>query len=366
MSISGRLTLAKSVLGSLRIYYLSLFPLPAHVNKQLESIRVRFFWGIDDNEKKIQWVKWDIILNSKEKGGLDVGSLWAFNQANALVFEYWCSQGWNIIWRREIRGGVELSQHTQLMSCIQAIRINLDQDVWQWKFDDEESFTVRSVRNSLDITRLLFASTVTRWCKILSIKVNVFVWRAMLNRLPTRINLDRRGIDMDSLLCPCCNTIVEDSNHVFYSCNVALELWNKIAVWLDLHISEFDNMAAMFQWIDGHDGGVKGIDRVSPIKSKDTGNSDSPRRRRITMSERDKLVSSNPEPVSQFSPITGELIMSSANDKAPKHKAPVKNPAAVVYKARKQKTPVKKPDAVVDKAPKHKAPAKKPASVVVN
>ncbi|GJU88274.1 hypothetical protein Tco_1300697, partial [Tanacetum coccineum] len=59
-------------------------------------------------------------------------------------------------------------------------------------------------------------------------------------------------------------------------------------------------------------------------------------------------------------------------DKAPKHKAPVKNPTAVVYKARKQKTPVKKPAAVVekpyaivDKAPKHKAPAKKPASVVV-
>ncbi|GKC82100.1 hypothetical protein Tco_1137817 [Tanacetum coccineum] len=165
--------------------------------------------------------------------------------------------------------------------------------------------------------------------------------------------------------------------------------------------------------------GVKGIDRVSPIKSKDTGNSDSPRRRCITMSERDKLVSSNPQPVSQFNPIIGELIMSSANvnfsgiapvvsdkltdlekdkvnvgkdkalkhkltdlekdkvnvgkDKASKHKAPVKNPAAVVYKARKQKTPVKKPvvvvekpDAVVDKAPKHKAPAKTPASVVVN
>ncbi|GKD20877.1 hypothetical protein Tco_1222580, partial [Tanacetum coccineum] len=112
--------------------------------------------------------------------------------------------------------------------------------------------------------------------------------------------------------------------------------------------------------------GVKGIDRVSPIKSKDTGNSDSPRRRLITMSERDKLLSSNPQPVSQFNPITGKY-------KAPKHKAPVKNPTAVVYKARKQKTPVKKPaavvekpDAVVDKAPKHKAPAKKPASVVVN
>ncbi|GKF48955.1 hypothetical protein Tco_0142206, partial [Tanacetum coccineum] len=153
---------------------------------------------------------------------------------------------------------------------------------------------------------------------------------------------------------------------------------------------------------------VKGIDHVSPIKSKDTGNSDSPRRRHITMSERYMLVSSNAQPVSQFNPITDELIMSSANvnfsgiapvvldkltdlekdnvnvgkDKALKHKltdlekykvnvgkdkAPVKNPATVVYKARKQKTPVKKPAAVVEKpdAVVDKAPAKKSASVVV-
>ncbi|GJS40898.1 vacuolar-sorting receptor 1-like protein [Tanacetum coccineum] len=170
--------------------------------------------------------------------------------------------------------------------------------------------------------------------------------------------------------------------------------------------------------------GVKGIDHVSPIKSNDTGNSDSSRHRRITMSERDMLLPSNAQPVSQFNPITGELIMSSANvnfsvivpvvsdkltdlekdkvnvekdkglkhkltdleknkvnvgkDKAPKHKASVKNPTDVVYKARKQKTPVKKPDAVVDKAPSKKpdfvvvqdkdnvmALAKEPASVIV-
>ncbi|GJY95465.1 hypothetical protein Tco_0511826 [Tanacetum coccineum] len=124
--------------------------------------------------------------------------------------------------------------------------------------------------------------------------------------------------------------------------------------------------------------GVKGIDRVSPIKSKGTGNSDSPRSRRVTMSERDMLVSSNPQPVSQFNPITGELFSSSANvdfsgiapvvsnkltefekDKALKHKAPVKNPADVVYKPRKQKAPVKKPDAVVVQE-KDKEPVEKP------
>nr|GEZ71037.1 hypothetical protein [Tanacetum cinerariifolium] len=139
--------------------------------------------------------------------------------------------------------------------------------------------------------------------------------------------------------------------------------------------------------------GVKGIDFISPIKSKGTSNSDSLRRRRITMSERNMLASSNPQPVSQFNPITGELIMSCANvnfsgiapvvsdkltdlekdkfnvgkDTAPKHKASVKNPAAVVYKARKQKTPIKKPAGVVEKpdAVVDKALAKQPDSVVV-
>ncbi|PWA72353.1 reverse transcriptase zinc-binding domain-containing protein [Artemisia annua] len=66
-SIGGRLTLVNSVLKSLGIYYLSLFPIPVQVNKKIESMRARFFWGIDDNVKKIQWVKWDF---PKRKEGL--------------------------------------------------------------------------------------------------------------------------------------------------------------------------------------------------------------------------------------------------------------------------------------------------------
>ncbi|GJV11492.1 hypothetical protein Tco_1353033 [Tanacetum coccineum] len=50
--------------------------------------------------------------------------------------------------------------------------------------------------------------------------------------------------------------------------------------------------------------GVKGIGRVSPMKSKVTGNSDSPRSRRVTRSERDIVF--NPQPVSQFNHITGK------------------------------------------------------------
>nr|GFB29944.1 RNA-directed DNA polymerase, eukaryota [Tanacetum cinerariifolium] len=40
-----------------------------------------------------------------------------------------------------------------------------------WEFDNEETFTVRSVRDSLDVMRLPVAAMATRWCNILPIKL---------------------------------------------------------------------------------------------------------------------------------------------------------------------------------------------------
>ncbi|GKD03866.1 putative RNA-directed DNA polymerase, eukaryota, reverse transcriptase zinc-binding domain protein [Tanacetum coccineum] len=80
-SIGGRLTLIKYVLGSLSIYYLSIFRSPESVLNDLERIRSNFFWGGNQDGKKMAWVKWTIILNSYDNGGLNIGSLKAFNLA---------------------------------------------------------------------------------------------------------------------------------------------------------------------------------------------------------------------------------------------------------------------------------------------
>ncbi|GJV51230.1 RNA-directed DNA polymerase, eukaryota, reverse transcriptase zinc-binding domain protein [Tanacetum coccineum] len=66
LSIGGRLTLIKSVLESLGIY-------------DLERIRSNFFWGGNQDGQKMAWVKWPIILNSYDNGGLNIDSLKAFN-----------------------------------------------------------------------------------------------------------------------------------------------------------------------------------------------------------------------------------------------------------------------------------------------
>ncbi|GKB88650.1 hypothetical protein Tco_0960922 [Tanacetum coccineum] len=51
LSIGGRLTLVMAVLGSLPVYYFSLFKAPQKIINTLESIRSRFFWGFNDSQK---------------------------------------------------------------------------------------------------------------------------------------------------------------------------------------------------------------------------------------------------------------------------------------------------------------------------
>ncbi|GJQ89092.1 RNA-directed DNA polymerase, eukaryota [Tanacetum coccineum] len=65
LSVGGRLTLIKSVLGSTPIYAMSIYKVPKAVLKILESIRRNFFNGVNSGERKITWVAWSKILASK-------------------------------------------------------------------------------------------------------------------------------------------------------------------------------------------------------------------------------------------------------------------------------------------------------------
>ncbi|GJY46856.1 hypothetical protein Tco_0435919 [Tanacetum coccineum] len=86
LSIGGRLTLIKWVIGSLPTYYFSLFKVPSLVLKKLESLRSCFLRGANDRDKKLAWVSWDKVLANKKNGGLSVNSFFAMNRA--LLFKW--------------------------------------------------------------------------------------------------------------------------------------------------------------------------------------------------------------------------------------------------------------------------------------
>ncbi|GJS37941.1 RNA-directed DNA polymerase, eukaryota [Tanacetum coccineum] len=86
LSVGGRLTLLKSVLGSTPIYNMSIYKVPKSVLQTMESIRRNFFNGVQCDERKIVWIKWAKVLASKKYGGLGVSSFYALNRA--LLFKW--------------------------------------------------------------------------------------------------------------------------------------------------------------------------------------------------------------------------------------------------------------------------------------
>ncbi|KAJ9549148.1 hypothetical protein OSB04_021691, partial [Centaurea solstitialis] len=82
LSFGGWYTLCKLVLGSLGVYFFSLFEALSIMLKRLESLRRDFIWGSRNRDTKIPWVVWEKSLSSKEKGGLGIGSLKAHNAKN--------------------------------------------------------------------------------------------------------------------------------------------------------------------------------------------------------------------------------------------------------------------------------------------
>ena len=81
LSKGGRLTLIKSTLSNLPIYFMSLFVIPRKVRLRLEKIQREFLWGDMEERRKIHLVRWAVICKDKRHGELGLRHLKVFNHA---------------------------------------------------------------------------------------------------------------------------------------------------------------------------------------------------------------------------------------------------------------------------------------------
>lgn len=72
---------------------------------------------------------------------------------------------------------------------------------------------------------------VTSWNKLVARKVNNFVWRLRLGRILVRKVLDRIGMDLDSILCLCCQEVIELVDHCIIWCKLVEIGWGNIFIW---------------------------------------------------------------------------------------------------------------------------------------
>ncbi|KAL4563422.1 hypothetical protein LXL04_027464 [Taraxacum kok-saghyz] len=102
---------------------------------------------------------------------------------------------------------------------------------WIWSPDNKNGFSVNSIRKLIDVEIMKDSDVPTIWCKLVPIKTNIFIWRARQDRLPTRQNLERRGVTIQTTNCPWCHTSEETNQHVFTCCRTANETLAITASW---------------------------------------------------------------------------------------------------------------------------------------
>ena len=102
ISKGGRITLIRSTLSSLSIYYSSLFRMSQKVCNRLERIQRQFLWGGGSLEKKLHLVKWATVCTEKIKGGLGMRNFSRLNKALLCKWSWRFANERNVLWRKVV------------------------------------------------------------------------------------------------------------------------------------------------------------------------------------------------------------------------------------------------------------------------
>ncbi|GJV67690.1 RNA-directed DNA polymerase, eukaryota [Tanacetum coccineum] len=238
LSIGGRLTLLKSVLGASPIYYMSIFKVQkAPMLKGLWNLFRSKFSSCDSSDRKISgvrfilgdgslWCKVIQAIYGSKLSGLGTGLVLVFWYDLWLADAPLCVQ-FPRLFALELDKEIVVANKMGASSVSASFRRDVRDGAERQQWDD-----LSSIMNSV-----VLSSSKDRWTCDLSGE-----------RLPTRVNLSRRGVLLDSHLCPLCNAAMEDVQHVFFRCDVARVVLRKICRWWDLDWQEICSFSDWDAW----------------------------------------------------------------------------------------------------------------------
>ncbi|WMV39521.1 hypothetical protein MTR67_032906 [Solanum verrucosum] len=130
----------------------------AKVTKRLDAIRRNFLWKGSEDKKKYHLVKWEELLVSKRRGGLNIRDLrdtqtsipelHSLSQAQeASVAGLWIGQGWNLHPRRNLNDWEITSIARFHDTMARATNLTEEQDRLIWKGERKGEFTNTDYRD---------------------------------------------------------------------------------------------------------------------------------------------------------------------------------------------------------------------------
>ncbi|XP_071694717.1 uncharacterized protein [Rutidosis leptorrhynchoides] len=125
-----------------------------------------------------------------------------------------------------------------------------DSDSWQWNLQSNGFFSTSTLTTLID-ERLVVQNNSNRVDTVrnnmLPQKIGIFVWRTKLSRIPVRVELDKRGIDLDLVRCPICDRDIETVEHIMLHCPFAKDIWSRVFRWWNIGVPNYTNLGDIFQ-----------------------------------------------------------------------------------------------------------------------
>lgn len=134
-------------------------------------------------------------------------------------------------WSRAPFTSEEMDCKHNLEELLQEVQLVDRQDGWVWCDGRADGFTVASVKNWMRGTPSSVGRFGFRWSKWVPNKCNIFMWRAYLDRLPTKMALLRRNIPVDDQSCAWCESNEETIEHILTGCGISAGIWNALSRW---------------------------------------------------------------------------------------------------------------------------------------
>ncbi|XP_071728934.1 uncharacterized protein [Rutidosis leptorrhynchoides] len=126
--------------------------------------------------------------------------------------------------------------------------------------------SVSDERKLIDDLHLPNSSYHTRWSKFKPLKINIFIWRLIIDRLPSRINLAFKG-SISTLLFALFVVLVETQGitRLFYDA-LLTHIWRRIRIWMAIPWPDsFITIEDAFDWMDSLNGSLSKKTRIYSI-----------------------------------------------------------------------------------------------------
>ncbi|XP_071708516.1 uncharacterized protein [Rutidosis leptorrhynchoides] len=145
---------------------------------------------------------------------------WLGDEEDCSIADKLINGSWEWTWIQNDIGARNGAALRDLCSKIGHVVLRDERDSWHWSLAEDNGYSVSGTRCYIDEAILPTDNIYKMWIKEIPRKINNFIWRLALDRLHTRLNLSRCGLEIEAIWCVSCGCNIESIHHVVFECEI--------------------------------------------------------------------------------------------------------------------------------------------------